>query len=245
MVNYLPSKQTIWVRFPLTAFAQLHHMSFKTVRSLGEVLWHHKKLTPRQRRFLASNTHKLFSSRYKTRQLSRKPSRSNTSPFQFTFASTFVLSGKDNKSTKRQKQKQSSAFFQKRKLSHFYGRLPALAPSRLEARLDVVLVRGQLCSTLRRARQWIQHGHICVNNRICVFSGYCLQPGDSISIAQHFQKQYHQLVSSVCRLKQVVLVKPSHLEINYKLLRILFLYEAKHVFFPYKIDIERAYSLIG
>ena len=56
----------------------------------------------------------------------------------------------------------------------------------LERRLDVVLKRLFFFPTIKSARQWIHQGKILVNNQICIYNSYLLQPADLISI----KKQY-------------------------------------------------------
>ena len=52
----------------------------------------------------------------------------------------------------------------------------------LEARLDVVLFRACFFSSIKSARQWINHNKILVNNQLINTSSYKLKPGDIISI---------------------------------------------------------------
>ena len=52
----------------------------------------------------------------------------------------------------------------------------------LEARLDVVLFRACFFSSIKSARQWINHNKILVNNQLINTSSYTLKPGDIVSI---------------------------------------------------------------
>ena len=52
----------------------------------------------------------------------------------------------------------------------------------LEARLDVVIFRACFFSSIKSARQWINHNKILVNNKFINTSSYTLKPGDIISI---------------------------------------------------------------
>jgi len=52
----------------------------------------------------------------------------------------------------------------------------------LEARLDVVIFRACFFSSIKSARQWINHNKILVNNQFINTSSYTLKPGDIISI---------------------------------------------------------------
>lgn len=52
----------------------------------------------------------------------------------------------------------------------------------LEMRLDNIIFRLKLSSTIPAARQLINHGHILVNNKRVNIASFQCQPGDSISI---------------------------------------------------------------
>ena len=56
----------------------------------------------------------------------------------------------------------------------------------LERRLDVILKRLFFFPTIKSARQWIHQGKILVNNQICTYNSYLLQPADLISIKKEF-----------------------------------------------------------
>ena len=53
----------------------------------------------------------------------------------------------------------------------------------VESRLDVALFRICFFPTLFSARQWVNHGHILVNNSVINLPGYQLKGGDIISVA--------------------------------------------------------------
>ena len=59
--------------------------------------------------------------------------------------------------------------------------------STLERRLDVALKRALFFPTIRAARQWIHQGKILVNNEVCLYNSYLLQPGDLISIKEAYK----------------------------------------------------------
>ena len=116
---------------------------------------------------------------------------------------------------------------------------------RLETRLDVLLVRANFCNTIFTARQLITHSKICVNSKIVTFPGLQLQIGDIIGVPQN---QLTKLQSIIAAQQQqnlvnnkagsVMLHKAYHLEINYKTLNIVFLYEPCKIVFPYHIDLD-------
>ena len=53
----------------------------------------------------------------------------------------------------------------------------------VESRLDVTLFRICFFPTILSARQWINHGHILVNNSVINLPGYQLKSGDIITVA--------------------------------------------------------------
>lgn len=53
----------------------------------------------------------------------------------------------------------------------------------VESRLDVALFRICFFPTLFSARQWVNHGHILVNNSVINLPGYQLKGGDIITVA--------------------------------------------------------------
>lgn len=57
----------------------------------------------------------------------------------------------------------------------------------LEARLDVILFRACFFSSIKSARQWINHNKILVNNTLINTCSYRLNPGDIISIKPKYR----------------------------------------------------------
>ena len=58
----------------------------------------------------------------------------------------------------------------------------------LESRLDAVVYRSGLASSVYAARQYISHGHINVNGRRLNIASYSVQPNDSISVREKSRK---------------------------------------------------------
>ena len=54
----------------------------------------------------------------------------------------------------------------------------------LESRLDNVVYRLGMARTRRAARQIVNHGHICVNNKKVNIPSYQVKPGDVISVKE-------------------------------------------------------------
>lgn len=135
---------------------------FKVSRRIGENVWTHKKITPKQISVLW--------------KLKRKANR-KLSDF-------------------------ATQLHHTTKLSIFYGHLPIrkIQHSRtynylnkqkslllnLESRLDVILVRANLCSTLYTARHFISHGYFCVNFQTVTLPAFSVSSGDIISISPDF-----------------------------------------------------------
>lgn len=54
----------------------------------------------------------------------------------------------------------------------------------LESRLDALVLRGGLAVTIYAARQYVNHGHILVNDRKVDIPSYRVMPGDVISVKE-------------------------------------------------------------
>ena len=63
-----------------------------------------------------------------------------------------------------------------------------------ESRLDVTLFRICFFPTIFSARQWINHGHILVNNSVINLPGYQLKAGDVITVASDKKDKLKQRI---------------------------------------------------
>jgi small subunit ribosomal protein S4 len=129
----------------------------------------------------------------------------------------------------------------------------------LERRLDTVLCKLHFTPTFSSARQLINHGKILVNNKIVSRSAYLLQPGDVISIKTSIKEQtakniklFFQFQETLGTLKRnekpfkniqpftnkVFWYKSLHVEVNYKLLHIIFLFSPQQAYYPLHIDLD-------
>nr|YP_009047301.1 ribosomal protein S4 [Ptychomnion cygnisetum]AGN74053.1 ribosomal protein S4 [Ptychomnion cygnisetum]AHG59218.1 ribosomal protein S4 [Ptychomnion cygnisetum] len=140
------------------------------------------------------------------------------------------------------------------KLSLFYGELPIRKMRRsktqtyldkknsllfdIERRLDVILVRPNLCLTIFQARQLISHKKICVNYKMVNIPGFQLSKGDLISIQDNFLYFIRSRIRQNFRSNRIWRIKPTHLEVNYKTLKAVVLYEPQQIQFPYSIDLD-------
>jgi len=112
----------------------------------------------------------------------------------------------------------------------------------VESRLDVILYRVGFVSSLHQARQFINHGHITVNNKKVYLASTKIYNDDLIRISKNnsfLKKVIYFNISSYLFSRSTIL----HLEVNYKLLNIIFLWEpdVKSTFFPVKTN----YTLIS
>jgi small subunit ribosomal protein S4 len=55
----------------------------------------------------------------------------------------------------------------------------------LESRLDNVVFRMGLADSRAQARQLVEHGHVCINNRKTNVPSALVEPGDVISLTEH------------------------------------------------------------
>ena len=61
----------------------------------------------------------------------------------------------------------------------------------LELRLDNVVYKQKLARTRNQARQYVTHGHICVNGKKVTVPSYTLSVGDEVTMNENFLKQDH------------------------------------------------------
>jgi len=140
------------------------------------------------------------------------------------------------------------------KLSLFYGKLPIKKMQRsetqtyldkknsllfdIEQRLDVILLRLNFCLTIFQARQLISHKKICVNYKMVNIPGFQVSNGDLISIQENFLYFIKSKIRQNLQSKRIWRMKPTHLEVNYKTLKAVVLYEPQQIQFPYSIDLD-------
>jgi len=108
----------------------------------------------------------------------------------------------------------------------------------LETRLDMILVRANFCNNVSIARQFIAHNKICVNFQTVTIPSFHVQVGDIISVNHTKQKEIRSRLTTHLDFDRILNVKPSHLEINYKLLTIVLVKEPCKIKFPYHIELD-------
>ena len=187
---------------------------FKVSRRIGENIWPHKKVTSKQRAILL--------------KLNQKVNR---------------------KQSDFSKQLQHST-----KLSMFYGNMPIhkIQHNRissyldkqssllllLETRLDVLLVRANFCSTMSAARQYITHRKVMVNSHVVDLPSCHINIGDIVCISVQYLESTKDIMKPNFLHKRIDQIKAQHLEINYKLLSVVLLYEPTRIQFPYQIELD-------
>ena len=65
----------------------------------------------------------------------------------------------------------------------------------LERRLDNVVYRAGIASTIWAARQLVAHGHVLVNGRRLDIASYSVEVGDVISLSERMRKNVHIIES--------------------------------------------------
>lgn len=81
----------------------------------------------------------------------------------------------------------------------------------LEMRLDNTVFRLGMAPTIPAARQLVNHGHICVNNKVISIASYSCKPGDTISVKN--QQCSHNIVEKFLSFPGLANV-PSHLKLD-------------------------------
>jgi ribosomal protein S4 len=95
----------------------------------------------------------------------------------------------------------------------------------IEKKLDVILVRLNFCSTTFQARQLISHKKIYVNYKMVNIPGFQVSNGDLISIQGNSLYCIKSKIRQNLRSNQIWKMKPTHLEVNYRTLKTVLLYE--------------------
>ena len=187
---------------------------FKASRRIYENVWIHKKLTPKQNTIvwkLKRNTNRKQSDFSKRLQHTKKLS---------IFYGNLPINKIQHNQTYTYLDKQKSLLFN------------------LETRLDVLLVRANFCCTLFTARQLIMHRKICVNSQIVNMPSFSVANGDIISLSRTCREFIKSIISRNQSNNRKIYTKASHLEINYKTLSAVLLYEPCQIKFPYKIELD-------
>jgi ribosomal protein S4 len=231
------------------------YLKFKACRRIGENIWFHKKLTPRQSTLI--NLLLKKNTTVKESDFSKRLRNMKKLAFFYGIRSGKLVSANT--------------------CYNYLDKKKSLLLT-LENRLDVILVRLYFCSTLFTARQLITHKKICVNFNIVNIPSAKLRNGDLISVVPNYLESVKVNVKlnlqNNCLKNEPVgaasqepkgrkqnsnesygwtsettqntpdsasslLMRTNyHLEVNYKTLNAILLYEPTQIHFPYKIDLD-------
>jgi ribosomal protein S4 len=97
----------------------------------------------------------------------------------------------------------------------------------LESRLDILLFRLNLVKTPRAGREYIQCNKIKINDKIVNSLNHQLYIYDVISFDKKTSINFYKELLHKLKKKKVLFNYPKYLEINYKLMKCMFIYYPK------------------
>ena len=130
----------------------------------------------------------------------------------------------------------------------------------LESRLDVVLYRGSMFPSVTLAQQWIRRGSIVVNGRVETVPARMLTPGDVIMLSTNLlpffsakeievnhvegnkkstTSQSHSVLADFSRKVGEVANRPTHIEVSYRSLSMVYLCHTQNILLPATLDIAQ------
>lgn len=108
----------------------------------------------------------------------------------------------------------------------------------LESRLDSIVLRMNFAPTPFAARQMISHGMFLVNGRSVSIKGTLLKSGDCIEVSDKAWFGLCNTIEARFTKEDFIRPVPNYLEVNYSLLKGIFLYEPKLTEVPYSSPIN-------
>ena len=93
----------------------------------------------------------------------------------------------------------------------------------LESRLDILLFRLNIVKTPREAREYIKCKQIKVNDKIINILNYQLYINDVITFDIKLSKHFHEFLLNNLEKKKVLFNYPRYLEMNYSLMKCMFI----------------------
>lgn len=113
--------------------------------------------------------------------------------------------------------------------------------SLVEHRLDVLLFRSNLVSTLQQARQVINHRHVLVNENIVTHNGFMLKNFDVISLSKPVETLMRAQLFKNVKNKRITLYPPKYIYSDYRLMRASLVSNplVTNIPFPFKIDLRK------
>lgn len=190
------------------------HLKFKVSRRILDNVWQMKKLTPKQ-----TNLLELL-----RRNTNRKQSDYSVRLLQMKKLATFY-------GIRRQ-----SSIGKKNLMTYLDKEKSYLL--KLETRLDIILIRLNFCSSISASRQLISHEKICVNYHVVKNPSYQLKIGDIVSVSKQYLDSLKSMIKARSQRERFFSNKVPHIEVNYKLLNAVLLYEPCIIYFPYKIKLD-------
>ena len=104
----------------------------------------------------------------------------------------------------------------------------------LERRLDAIVYRAKLATTIFSARQLINHGHVKINNKKVNISSYLVKEEDTIEIKDKSKKLAFIDIAMANREREV----PEYLQVDEKNKKIKFVRVPKFEEVPYPVVME-------
>jgi small subunit ribosomal protein S4 len=93
----------------------------------------------------------------------------------------------------------------------------------LESRLDILLYRLNFFKNPREARTFIKSKSILINNNLITKLNYQMYINDVMSINSKYKKFLYKQILNKLNKKYVLFNYPKYLEVNYKLLKSIFI----------------------
>jgi ribosomal protein S4 len=168
----------------------------------------------------------------------------------------------------RRKTKPKTKYFYKlaakQELSLFYGKIKAYQFKKIclqalrsstdtmktifglfERRIDAILFRMGIGYSIFHIRQIIAHGMVYVNDKPLKSPNYILTNYDLLTIDPKWRDVFFNLLHKRLTNEHIFLPIPIYLEVNYKTLSAMFIFNprASLVTYPIKIDVKNALSL--
>jgi small subunit ribosomal protein S4 len=104
----------------------------------------------------------------------------------------------------------------------------------LESRLDAVVYRAKFVPTPFAARQFVNHGHVLVNDKRVNIASYRVRPGDVVSVRERSHNMALVLEAVVSGEREV----PDYMEVDTKKLSVKFIRIPELAEVPYAVKME-------
>lgn len=108
----------------------------------------------------------------------------------------------------------------------------------LESRLDTLVYRMNFVPTPFAARQLISHGAFLVNGNKVTIKSTLLKPGDCVEVADKAWSRVYRTIEERIKAEEFIRPVPSHIEVNYSILKGIYLYEPIFTEVPYSVPMN-------